>query len=174
MRPRSRAMRHVPDVSPSVILDISNRGSRVVILLSCRPPRAAVQSFRNPASPRLILLSSSTFPPLSSSTLVIEDPGSLSFFPAVPPRAAVQKPRIPPLLLSSSTFPPLSSSTLVIEDPGSLSFFPAVPPRAAVQKPRIPLLLLSSSTLVIEDPVSLLFPSHNQQPWIPAFAGMTD
>ena len=27
---------------------------------------------------------------------------------------------------------------------------------------------------LIEDPVSLLFPSHNQHPWIPAFAGMTE
>ena len=34
--------------------------------------------------------------------------------------------------------------------------------------------LLSSSTLVIEDPVSLPFPSHTPQPWIPAFAGMTE
>ena len=89
-----------PLCHPSVILDV------LFFVFVCHPN----------APP----LSSSPFPPLSSSTLVIEDPG---FFPFC-------------FCLSSSPSvilaPILSSSTLVIEDPVSLSF-----PSHMPQQPRL-------------------------------------
>ena len=80
---------------------------------------------------------------------------------------------------SSQVKDPVSLSLVFVAAPSHGAFFLLLlhPRRLS---PTFPLLSsptfppLSSSTLVIEDPVSLLFLSHNQQPWIPAFAGMTD
>ena len=113
---------------PSVILDISNRGSSVVAF-SFSQPTTLDSCFRRNDSfglsfaifmPRP-LLSSSTFPPLSSSTLVpdvlnrgssqVKDPVSLSLvFVAAPSHGAFF-----PLLLSSSTPVPDVSPSVILD-----------------------------------------------------------